>query len=144
MSNLNSRLVLVVSDDEGASHAIGRCALSNSASVYVVHDRVPEAVSALSAWLAAVVVDVRSTELADSAWQVIELLRQNSETVRTPVVLRYDRSHAISSDLLLSFEPIYAVEAERGLEAACEALAAALGNRADWPTHISRHLIAGR
>ena len=143
MEEGRSRLVLIVSDDEGTSHALGRCAIKNSASVYVVHERVPEAVSALSSWLAAVVLDIRTDQLADSAWRVIELLRQNEETVRTPVVVRYDVRHAISSELLLALNPIRSVEAERGVGAVCEALAEALGNRAAWPTGIDRHLAAG-
>lgn len=143
MEDLRSRLVLIVSDDEGVSHLLGRCALNNCASVYVVRDRIPEAVSALSAWLAAVVLDVRTDKLADSAFHVVELLRQNAETARTPVVLRYDTRHAKSSSLMMDFEPIRGIEAERGIDAACEALAEALGNRADWPTGPDRHLSAG-
>jgi ActR/RegA family two-component response regulator len=143
MDQVRSRLVLVVSDDEGISHVLGRCAISNGASVYVTHERIPQAVAALSSWLAAVVVDVRSPEFADLACEVIELLRQNEETSKIPVLLRYDKFRSMTSSLLRGFESVYTVEAESGVATVCEALAAMLGNRPEWTTGAERQLVAG-
>jgi len=143
MEQVRSRLVLIVSDDEGISHVLGRCAISNGASVYVTHERIPQAVAALSTWLAAVVVDVRSPEFANLACEVVELLRQNEETVKTPVVLRYDKFRSMTSSLLRGFEHVYSVEAESGFTTLCEALASVLGNRPEWAAGSDRQLVAG-
>jgi ActR/RegA family two-component response regulator len=143
MDNVRSRLVLIVSDDEGVSHVLGRCAISNGASVYVTHERIPQAISALSAWLAAVVVDVRSPEFASLACEVIELLRQNEDTAKTPVLLRYDKLRSMTSSLLRGFDSVYSVDAETGIPAVCEALATVLGHRPEWTAGAERQLVAG-
>jgi hypothetical protein len=109
----------------------------------VTHERIPQAIAALSAWIAAVVVDVRSPEFADLACEVIELLRQNEETAKTPVLLRCDKLRSMTSSLLRGFEAVYTVDAESGIPAVCEALAAVLGHRPEWVTGADRQLVAG-
>src|SRR4051812_17820112 len=106
---LCSRFVLVVSDDKDVRHELQQCATGFGVPIFTANECPPPVVLTGRPGLWAAVVDVTSERGAESAWEVIELLRRNEGTERTPVILRYDRRYEITSSLAMSFEAVEGV-----------------------------------
>lgn len=130
MDQLGSRLVVVVSDDESSSFRLRRTATAHGANVCATRGCRAADLEAMGGVLAAVVIDLRSSE---AAWGLVEPLRRSRTTERVPVLLRYDARHTMSAELIQSLSHVRAIGSEEGVEAACEALGGLLDGLSSEP-----------
>jgi hypothetical protein len=119
MDRLDSMLVVIISDDEKTAFRLRRTATAHGANVCATRGCTPADLEAMGRVLAAVVVDLRSSE---EAWELVEPLRRSAATNSVPVLLRYDARHAMTAELLQSLNEVRVVESEQGADAACDAL----------------------